>query len=226
MSARAAFGPRLRAHRERRGITLESIADNTKIKLSMLAGLERSDVSRWPRGIFRRAYVRDYAVAIGLDPQPLVAEFIHLFPENGSTPEAAPPSDGASARTNPAMRLNLAVEPRDHIGQLAARTVAALAELALVLGVGGLAALLSGTSFLATAGLVALLYYPLAAVCTGRALDLRQLPASFRRLVHVLIAQTHATRRRRMRLVPRHPLAADDDAIRDGFARNRRSAAS
>src|SRR5580765_8374435 len=47
------FGRRLRDQRERHGVTLETIAANTKISASLLAGLERGDVSAWPSGIFR-----------------------------------------------------------------------------------------------------------------------------------------------------------------------------
>ena len=58
------FGSRLRAERERRGISLDAIADKTKIKKSFLESLERGDFSKWPAGtVFRRAYVRDYAAA-------------------------------------------------------------------------------------------------------------------------------------------------------------------
>ena len=84
MISRHAFGSRLRTQRERRGVTLESIVDSTKIKLSLLSALERGDASQWPRGLFRRAYIRDYACAIGLPAEPLVAEFVRLFPEDGS----------------------------------------------------------------------------------------------------------------------------------------------
>ena len=59
MISHHAFGSRLRTQRERRGVTLESIVDSTKIKLSLLAALERGDASQWPRGLFRRAYIRN-----------------------------------------------------------------------------------------------------------------------------------------------------------------------
>ncbi len=81
------FGPRLRQERERRQISLESIAANTKISRSLLEALERDDVSRWPTGIFRRSFVRSYAQAIGLDPEEVVREFLERFPD----PAAAPP---------------------------------------------------------------------------------------------------------------------------------------
>jgi transcriptional regulator with XRE-family HTH domain len=87
-----AFGLRLKSHRERCGITLESIAESTKIKRSLLAALERGDVSHFPLGIFRRAFVRSYATAIGLPAEPIVAEFGQLFPEpGGEAPQPAAP---------------------------------------------------------------------------------------------------------------------------------------
>ena len=75
------FGRRLRYERERRQINLRSIAETTKIGVPLLEGLERDDVSRWPGGIFRKSFIRSYAEAIGLDPDPVVREFVDLFPD-------------------------------------------------------------------------------------------------------------------------------------------------
>ena len=85
----ASFGARLRAQRERQQVTLGAISEETKIKLSILEGLERGDVSQWPEGIFRRAYVRAYARAVGLDPETLVREFLQVHPEPVPAPSAA-----------------------------------------------------------------------------------------------------------------------------------------
>ena len=75
------FGARVRRHRERQGIALSTIADKTKIKVSLLEGLERDDLSHWPAGIFRKAYVRSYAHAIGLDADAVIREFLERYPE-------------------------------------------------------------------------------------------------------------------------------------------------
>lgn len=83
------FGARLRQRRESQGIALATIAEQTKIKLSMLDALERDDVSGWPAGIFRRAYVRTYAHAIGLDPDAVVRDFLEAHPEPDQAFEAA-----------------------------------------------------------------------------------------------------------------------------------------
>ena len=84
------FGARVRRHREARDISLKTIADQTKIKLSLLEGLERDDISHWPAGIFRKAYVRAYAHAIGLDPDGIVREFLLAHPEPVPVIETTP----------------------------------------------------------------------------------------------------------------------------------------
>ena len=80
MGQREAFGPNLRRIRLQRGVSLQQLAANTKVSETLWAGLERNDFSRWPNGIFARAYVRQYAKAIGVDPEATVDEFCRWFP--------------------------------------------------------------------------------------------------------------------------------------------------
>jgi transcriptional regulator with XRE-family HTH domain len=80
MGEREAFGPNLRRRRVQRGITLQRIAQSTKVSADLWEGLERSDLSRWPSGIYARAYVRAYATEIGVNPDATVDEFCRLFP--------------------------------------------------------------------------------------------------------------------------------------------------
>jgi cytoskeletal protein RodZ len=84
-SSRPDFGLKMRRQREERGITLRQIADATKIGLRSLEALERNDISRLPGGIFSRAFVRSYAVEVGLDPEQTVREFIDQFPHDSVT---------------------------------------------------------------------------------------------------------------------------------------------
>ena len=81
MSERDTFGPRLRRERERRGISLETIATITNVSIELWQGFERNDFSRWPKGVFARAFVRDYAKAVGLDANEVVDDFCRLFPQ-------------------------------------------------------------------------------------------------------------------------------------------------
>jgi transcriptional regulator with XRE-family HTH domain len=88
----ASFGARLRAERERKQVSLRAIAEETKIQFSLLQALEQDDLSYWPEGLFRRAYVRAYAHAVGLDPERVLREFLERYPE----PVEPDPADAVS----------------------------------------------------------------------------------------------------------------------------------
>ena len=63
----AEFGERLVRGREQRQRSLQEIADTTKIASHQLRSLERGDLHHLPGGIYRRAIVRQYAAAVGLN---------------------------------------------------------------------------------------------------------------------------------------------------------------
>jgi cytoskeleton protein RodZ len=79
------FGTKLRLARERRGVTLRQIANATKISVGVLEALERNDITRLPGGIFGRAFVRSYAIEVGLDPEVTIQEFVAQFPHDSVT---------------------------------------------------------------------------------------------------------------------------------------------
>jgi len=86
------FGGKLRQARERRGISLRQIASSTKIAAAALEALEKNDISKLPGGIFSRAFVRSYAVEVGLDPDETVKEFLDRFNQ-----DPPPSADSVSA---------------------------------------------------------------------------------------------------------------------------------
>ncbi len=137
--ARFAFGPRLKAHRERQGITLQDIADSTKIGVALLSSLERNDLSQWPKGIFRRAFLRSYTRAVNIPFEPTWAEFVQLFPEDGSTPSLS-----RAATTE--LRLTLAPGPRPRFALSADNVKAASADLAVVATLATMGSLVTGFS--------------------------------------------------------------------------------
>ncbi len=106
------FGARLRVRREGQGIALCTIADELKIKLSLLEAVERDDVSHWPSGIYRRAFIRAYAQAIGLNPDVIVREFLDLYPDPDEVIAAAAaiasePRNGRSSGGPPTRLRNI-----------------------------------------------------------------------------------------------------------------------
>jgi transcriptional regulator with XRE-family HTH domain len=162
---RVAFGRRLTAARERHGVALADIARSMKVSTTLLAGLERGDASKWPKGLFRRAFFRDYAAAIGLAPDSHVSEFLQLFPDGEDHPVA--PTIRGEADSAPTLRLALAPGSGWHISR--GRIVQELASLAAVVLVASTLTLSTSGSFLMFAGAVALCYYGrLAGAAPGR----------------------------------------------------------
>jgi hypothetical protein len=104
------LGARLRSQREQRQVALATIADETKIKLALLEALERDDLTHWPGGLFRRAYVRAYAQKVGLDPEQVLREFLACHPD----PVDSPSPVEAIAQNAPDKR------PRTRIGLMLA----------------------------------------------------------------------------------------------------------
>jgi cytoskeletal protein RodZ len=84
------LGSRLKEARERRGVSLRQIANDTKISMTVLEALERNDISRLPGGIFSRSFVRSYATEVGLNVEEAVEDFIKQFPLDSVTVGHAP----------------------------------------------------------------------------------------------------------------------------------------
>jgi hypothetical protein len=105
------FGARSRQRREAQGIDLHAVTRQTKIKLSLLEALEQDDVSAWPGGLFRRAFVRAYAEAIGLEPDGAVREFLADFPDSAAVvdPWAEPNNRSGPTSGPPPTRLHTMV---------------------------------------------------------------------------------------------------------------------
>ena len=99
------LGTRLRHRREQKNIDLVAIAERTKIKLSLLEALERDDASQWPNGIFRRAFVRAYAEAIGANADAVVREFLEIHPDPQEiAPTAAEDANAGEGGRQPRIR--------------------------------------------------------------------------------------------------------------------------
>lgn len=92
------LGARLRQRREQQHIALVAIASQTKIKQSLLEELERDNVSHWPSGIFRRAFIRAYAQALGMEPDAVVREFLELYPDPVETIEMISAAAGSAPK--------------------------------------------------------------------------------------------------------------------------------
>jgi cytoskeletal protein RodZ len=59
--------------RRNRGISLEQIAESTKISVRSLRAIEGGDFQKLPGGIYNTSYIRQYAKAIDFDEAELLA---------------------------------------------------------------------------------------------------------------------------------------------------------
>jgi transcriptional regulator with XRE-family HTH domain len=180
------FGRRLRDQRERRGLTLEAIADSTKIKASCLAALERGDIDPWPSGLFRRAYFRAYAAEVGVAPEPLMAEFLRLFGDEAASAQSFP-----SPTRDGSLRLTLAADRRWSIKAVGRRALASAVDLCGVFAISTALAWLLHADFSVVCGLVALTYYVLATTALGQSVTLWWLT---RRVLHRSHTRTASAR--------------------------------
>lgn len=95
----ASFGAFLRGQREARHLTIQQVAETTKISSRHFTSLERGDIRRWPGGMYRRAMVRAYAQAIGLNVEETVRRFLAVFPpDQDEAPVASRPAPQPEVR--------------------------------------------------------------------------------------------------------------------------------
>lgn len=73
------FGETLRAAREAKGLTCSEVAMQTRLLVQIVEEMEQEDFHRIAAPIYGRGFVRLYASCVGLDPTPLVAEFMEIY---------------------------------------------------------------------------------------------------------------------------------------------------
>jgi cytoskeleton protein RodZ len=81
----ARFGDVLREQRERKGITLEQAAEDTRIREKFLVALESGDHHALPGAVYTKGFLRSYAEYLDLDSTDLIALYTA---ERVTTPEA------------------------------------------------------------------------------------------------------------------------------------------
>lgn len=75
MSDVSGFGAYLRKRREEKGLTLQDVAERTKIQLRYLEAIEAGDFHSLPGPAYVRGFLRLYAIAVGMDPERVVQAF-------------------------------------------------------------------------------------------------------------------------------------------------------
>jgi transcriptional regulator with XRE-family HTH domain len=83
------FGEPLKRAREAKGVTIDSVAESTRIARRYLQALERSELEALPGKVFDRGYIKAYAQYLEIDPEPVLAAYADEAGRKGnSTPES------------------------------------------------------------------------------------------------------------------------------------------
>lgn len=183
MSERDTFGPRLRSERERRGISIDTIVEVTKVSADLWVGLERNDFSKWPSGIFARAFVRDYAKAVGLDSDEIVDEFCRLFPQGDRRAGRIIKAQAEIIGHRPGEVDDVGLMPVDGDRRsiahdrkaatrarrirMAPRAVAATLDVTCTVSLAAIGFAVAGTGFWASVGVAAVAYFSLSTIFIG-----------------------------------------------------------
>lgn len=75
------LGNRLKNAREEKNLTIEDLQTMTKIQKRYLTGIEEGNYSSIPGKFYVRAFIKQYAEAVGLDPEMIFEEYKNEVPE-------------------------------------------------------------------------------------------------------------------------------------------------
>ena len=81
------LGELLKEARQNKGVSLEEVEEELKIRSRYLQALEEEDFSIMPPEVYVRGFLRNYAVYLGLDPEEARALYKREFAEKGRKPD-------------------------------------------------------------------------------------------------------------------------------------------
>lgn len=114
------IGEALADARQRAGLTVEDVSEHTYIRQTIIRSIENDDYSLCGGDFYARGYIRSIARVIGVDPEPLIAEYDAAHRDPGPTAATGLGELTALGAANERRRLNRAL----------------LAGLAVVIGLG------------------------------------------------------------------------------------------
>ena len=88
--ASVGIGAKLRNERVGKGLAIDDISRDTRIASRFLEAIETDDYSSLPGLVFTRNFIRQYALTLQLDPDPLLSELPK--PDETTAPLPDPPA--------------------------------------------------------------------------------------------------------------------------------------
>src|SRR3954451_18507647 len=79
-------GETLSRARQERGLSVEDVTAATRIRSGLVRAIEADDFDPCGGAVYARGHIRNISRVVGIDPEPLVAEFDHAHTDEQSSP--------------------------------------------------------------------------------------------------------------------------------------------
>ncbi len=85
------IGSFLKSERERKGLSLEHLSKQTRLRMQYLEALEKEDWARLPSPVFIKGFIKTYTKALGLDYREVLGQFQSTIPSHDGLPKPLVP---------------------------------------------------------------------------------------------------------------------------------------
>ncbi len=119
------LGDRLKEARTAKGFTLDDLQSITKIQKRYLSGIENEDYSMMPGSFYVRAFIKQYAEAVGLDPDEMLA----LYKDTSST---SAPEEEKGQINSPTLTRKKGLKVNNQLNEMLPKIIVALFIIVII----------------------------------------------------------------------------------------------
>ena len=119
------LGDRLKQARTAKGFTLDDLQSITKIQKRYLSGIENEDYSMMPGSFYVRAFIKQYAEAVGLDSDEMLSMYKNTTPEVSS-------EEKAGQRASSTLTRKRGLKNNDQLNEMMPKIIVALFIIVIV----------------------------------------------------------------------------------------------
>jgi cytoskeletal protein RodZ len=119
------LGDRLKQARTAKGFTLDDLQSITKIQKRYLSGIENEDYSMMPGSFYVRAFIKQYAEAVGLDSDEMLSMYKNTSPEVST-------EEGTGQRASSTLTRKKGLRNNDQLNEMMPKIIVALFIIVIV----------------------------------------------------------------------------------------------
>ncbi|SEG03817.1 protein RodZ, contains Xre-like HTH and DUF4115 domains [Actinacidiphila yanglinensis] len=98
---RPSVGRALAQARTEAGLTVDEVSATTRVRVPILRAIEQDDFSRCGGDVYARGHIRSIARALGIDPEPLIAQYAAEHDTGSAVVQVAPVYEAERIKSEP-----------------------------------------------------------------------------------------------------------------------------